>query len=88
MGTSKPHSYELCVVRSFTMGKVCPKQAYFSQYLPSISEDENSQWPMKAEARGTLQGSQYLPSMAGAGNSGKVERSALTNIDILFESMK
>ena len=77
-----------CVVRSFFTGNVYPKKASFSKYLPSISADENPQGPMKAEARGSLQGSQYLPSMAGSGNSGKVERSALTNIDIPFESMK
>ena len=77
-----------CVVRSFFTGNVYPKKASFSKYLPSISADENPQGPMKAVARGSLQGSQYLPSMAGSGNSGKVERSALTNIDIPFESMK
>ena len=30
----------------------------------------NSPGALRAEAQGTLQGSQYLPSMAGAGNSG------------------
>ena len=45
MGTSKPHSsrYQVCrlapasyVVRSFTMGKVYPTRASFSQSLPSM----------------------------------------------------
>ena len=38
-------------------------KASFSQYLPSISADENPQGPTRAEARGTLQGSHYLPSI-------------------------
>ena len=39
-------------------------------YLRSIPAEENPQGPMKAAAQRTLWGSQYLPSIAGAGKSG------------------
>ena len=52
------------------MGKVYPYKASFSLYLRTIQAEENPQGPKKAAAQGTLWGSQYLPSVAGAGKSG------------------
>jgi hypothetical protein len=52
------------------MGKVYPYKASFSLYLRTIQADQNPKGPMKAAAQETLWGSQYLPSIAGAGKSG------------------
>ena len=55
------------------MGKVYPNRASFLQYLPSISADENTQGPMRAEARGILQGSRCLPSMQWRGQETRAQ---------------
>ena len=54
----------------FHYGEGLPLLSIFFSVLRSIPAEENPQGPIKAAAQGALWGSQYLPSIAGAGKSG------------------